>query len=81
MARRTTEKESSASTNCMCMNGGSGTWIADEEIARGSGIAEFSRSSRGSNSGFSQSECINVASFSEISDRSVFERVEKRANV
>ena len=63
------------------MSGRGGAWIADEKEAQGSGIAEFSRGSRRCNPCFSESKGVDVASFSEIRDSSVFERVEKRANV
>jgi len=62
----------------MCMSGRGGAWIADEKESRGSGIAEFSRGSRRCDPCFSESKSVDVTSFSEISDSSVFERVEKR---
>jgi hypothetical protein len=62
------------------MHGRSGTWIAEEK-ARGSGIAELARSGRRSDPGLRESENVDAASFSKISNSSIFERVKKRANV
>jgi hypothetical protein len=45
---------------------------------RESGIAEFGRCGRRSDPGFSEGENVDCASFSKISDSSIFERVGKR---
>ena len=63
------------------MSGRRGARIANEKEAWWSSISEFGRGSRRSDPSFSQSKRVDVASFSEISDSSIFERVEKRANI
>ena len=59
-------------TTC-AWSGRSSTWISDEEEARGSSIAEFGRCGRRSDPRFSESENDDCASFSKISDSSIFE--------
>ena len=67
-----TQKKGGAPTNYMRMSGGSGTWIADEEEARGSGIVKFGRCGRRIDQGFSESKNVDGASFSKISYNSIF---------
>jgi len=55
--------------------------MTGEEEARRSSNAKFRRGSRRSNSGFSKSKDIDVASISEIRDSNIFKGVKKRANV
>ena len=62
---------------CMQMRGRSGTWMANQEEAWGSGIAQFGRGSGRGNPCFSESKSVDVASFNDIRDSCIFERVEK----